>query len=217
MRLGGRQSDPPPIPSGPIPKQHTHTPPPPPPSGRVCSSARGSLNSPPVCGLAALGAKRSWLCSHPAWAWRRLVKHPPPTPHPCLPPNTPPPTAADSLASLSPLQMSPRSISLIKPALDGEGPLLGQHPALLLVLEGGGGQYRGFWAKRGSLVTLFSPHFHPHPQPARDRQSERGKESQRQKRGEKQNREREIRDGVRKRLRDKKRLRGESERETEKQ
>ncbi|XP_010837675.1 PREDICTED: neurexophilin-4 [Bison bison bison] len=77
MRMGGRQPDPPPIPSSPIPKERS-----PPPSG-VCSAEKGILNSPAVRGLAAWGAKHSWLSSHPARAQRRLVKRTPtltPTP-----------------------------------------------------------------------------------------------------------------------------------------
>ena len=134
MRMGGRQPDPPPIPSSPIPKERS-----PPPSG-VCSAEKGILNSPAVRGLAAWGAKHSWLSSHPARAQRRLVKRTPtltPTPS-CHHTSAP---QADSRASLSPSQMSLRPISLIKPAPKRPGPLLGQHPAPTLKGEG---QHRGF-------------------------------------------------------------------------
>lgn len=91
MRLGGRQPEPPPFPAVPSePPPHTHT------HSGVCSASRGSLNSPPLRGLTASGAQRSWLGSRLPGPEAPGEEHPPtyaPTPACLQAPPPPEPTA----------------------------------------------------------------------------------------------------------------------------
>lgn len=93
----------------------------------VCLASGGGLNSPSGAWACCLGAKCSWLSSFRI-GLKESAGSPPNHHH-----TPPPPTPADSQhASLSPLQMSLRPISLIKLAFKWGGVPLGQHPAQAL-------------------------------------------------------------------------------------
>lgn len=131
----------------------------------VCLASGGGLNSPSGAWACCLGAKCSWLSSFRI-GLKESAGSPPNHHH-----TPPPPTPADSQhASLSPLQMSLRPISLIKLAFKWGGSPLVNTQLRPSVIAG--------WAlaKRSSHTTLSFLCPPPYPLLETDNQKDRQKE-----------------------------------------